>query len=81
MTNKTIKKKMKTFIKRYTKKKISDDLNLFTTGMISSLTAVEMITYIEREFGVTVENKDLDLVNFQSLNAIAEFVTRKQDEN
>jgi methoxymalonate biosynthesis acyl carrier protein len=81
MTKKEIKAKMKKFINRHTKQEISDDYNFFTGGLIGSLAAVEMISYIEHEFNVTVGNEDLDLSNFNSLNAISEFVTRKKNEN
>jgi acyl carrier protein len=81
MTKPDIKTKMKKFISRHTKKEISDDYNFFSAGLIGSLAAVEMIAFIEHEFKVTVGNDDLDLANFKSLNAIAEFVTRKQNES
>ena len=81
MTKQDIKTKIKKFISRHTKEEISDDYNFFTAGLIGSLAAVEMISFIEHEFKVTVGNDDLDLANFNSLNAIAEFVTRKQNEN
>ena len=81
MTKKDIKTKMKKFLGRHTKQEIDDDYNFFTAGLIGSLAAVEMISYIEHEFNITVGNEDLDLSNFNSLNAISQFVTRKKNEN
>lgn len=81
MTKEDIKTKIKKFISRHTNQKISDDYNFFTAGLIGSLAVVEMIMFIEHEFNVSVSNEDLDLANFNSINAISEFVTRKKNEN
>lgn len=54
-----------------------DDTNLFEAGYVNSLFAVQLVTYLERTFGITVESEDLDMANFASLNAMAAFVARK----
>ena len=54
-----------------------DDTNLFEAGYVNSLFAVQLVTYLERTFGLTVESDDLDMANFTSLNATAAFVARK----
>jgi len=32
---------------------------------------------VEREFGITVENEDLEITNFNTIDAIANLVQRK----
>jgi acyl carrier protein len=32
---------------------------------------------VEHEFGITIENEDLELDNFRTINAIADLVERK----
>jgi acyl carrier protein len=57
---------------------IAPDLDVFGAGLVNSLFAVQIVLFVEKEFGLTVENEDLELDNFRSVNAIARFVTRKQ---
>ena len=56
---------------------LSDDENLFESGIVNSLFAVELTTFIEHRFGVEIGMDDLDIANFKSINAAAAFVGRK----
>ena len=57
---------------------LSDDDNLFESGIVNSLFAVELMTFLEKTFGVEVTPDDLEISNFQSIEASADFVTRKK---
>ena len=56
---------------------LADDDNLFESGIVNSLFAVELMTFLEKTFAVEVTPDDLDIANFQSIDACADFVTRK----
>ena len=56
---------------------LNDDDDLFESGFANSLFAVQLMTFIEKTFGIEVEMEDLDIENFKSLNAAAAFVIRK----
>ncbi|MFN9086500.1 MAG: acyl carrier protein [Gemmatimonadaceae bacterium] len=58
---------------------LQDDGNvdLFAAGLVNSLFALQLVQFVEREFGITVTGDDLSVDNFRSLNAIDEFVARK----
>ena len=56
----------------------SDDDNIFRKGFVDSLFAVQLIAYLEQEFGIKVDNEDLDINNFHSVNKMVVFVERKQ---
>ncbi len=56
---------------------LQDDDNLFESGLVNSLFAVQLMTFIEKTFGIEVGMEDLDIENFKSLNAAAAFVQRK----
>jgi methoxymalonate biosynthesis acyl carrier protein len=56
---------------------LGDDDNLFETGIVNSLFAVQLMTFIEKAFAIEVATEDLDIENFKSLNAAAAFVMRK----
>ena len=56
---------------------LDDDDNLFESGIVNSLFAVQLMTFIEKTFAIEVGMDDLDIENFKSLNAAAAFVVRK----
>ena len=56
---------------------LDDDANLFESGIVNSLFAVQLMTFIEKTFAIEVEMDDLDIENFKSLNATTTFVVRK----
>ena len=58
---------------------LSDDDNLFEMGIVNSLFAVQLMTFIEKTFGLEVEAGDLDIENFKSINASAGFVMKKTE--
>lgn len=57
---------------------LGDDADLFESGIVNSLFAVQLMTFIERTFAIEVGMDDLDLANFKSIDATAAFVARKQ---
>ena len=57
--------------------KLDDDDNLFEAGIVNSLFAVQLMTFIEKTFAIEVGMDDLDIENFKSLNATTAFVLQK----
>ena len=75
---KEIKETVRNFILRsITLPDLKDDDNLFESGIVNSLFAVQLMTYIEKTFGIEVGMDDLDIENFKSLNATTAFVLKK----
>jgi acyl carrier protein len=75
---KSIKETVKRFISSsITITNLDDDDNLFESGIVNSLFAVQLMTFIEKTFAIEVEMDDLDIENFKSLNAATAFVVRK----
>lgn len=64
------------FIERQTKKTVTAEVDLFGSGLISSLFAMQLVAYVETTFGVTVQGPDLKLDNFRSVAAITRLVQR-----
>ena len=56
---------------------LGNDENLFESGIVNSLFAVQLMTFIERTFDIEVGSDDLDIENFKSINATAAFVDKK----
>jgi methoxymalonate biosynthesis acyl carrier protein len=56
---------------------LGDDENLFESGIVNSLFAVQLMTFVERKFSIEIGMDDLDIENFKSISATAAFVARK----
>ena len=73
-----VKATVKGFISRSTNiARLDDDDNLFESGIVNSLFAVQLMTFIEKTFAIEVGMDDLDIENFKSLNAATAFVLKK----
>ncbi len=57
---------------------LQDDQDIFDMGFVNSLFAMQLVMFVEKEFGITIENDDLDIDNFRTVNAIARLVERKK---
>lgn len=57
---------------------VDDDLDLFESGLVNSLFAMQLVLFVESTFGFRVANDDLDIQNFRSINAIVALIERKQ---
>jgi acyl carrier protein len=56
---------------------LKEDEDIFALGFINSLVALQLVQFLEKEFGITVEDDDLDLDNFRTLNSMDELLERK----
>ena len=59
------------------KEKIKDDSMIFMEGYFDSMGFIRLITFIEEEFGIKTTDADLIEENFESINAISDFISRK----
>ena len=76
-----IKEKVKNYVLQavYTEKeKINDDSLIFKEGYFDSMGFMVLISFIEEEFGIKTNDSDLLEENFESINAISEYVIRKK---
>ena len=66
------------FLARYLRNyDLQDDEDIFSLGFVNSMLAIQLVNFVEKNFGVEVEDEDLDLDNFRSLAAMDAFVERK----
>jgi acyl carrier protein len=59
---------------------LKDDDDLFESGIVNSLFAVQLMTYVEKAFSIEVDMEDLDIENFKSLNATTAFILKKNEQ-
>ena len=57
---------------------LADDDRLLEKGVMDSMSIVEMISFIETEFGVQANEDEISEANFGSLNGIARFIGDKR---
>ena len=57
---------------------INSDTLLFSTGLIDSMTIVEIIVLVEECWDIQVDPSDLSMDNFDSIAAISGYVLRKR---
>jgi acyl carrier protein len=59
--------------------KIKEDTLIFEEGIFDSLGFLSLISFLDEEFGVEVENDELNEENFESINAIVAFIAKKKN--
>ncbi len=73
-----VKTKIIKFISRFVRtQELHDDDDIFALGFVNSMFAMQLVAFVEKEFDLTVEDEDLSIENFKSINAIAAFVECK----
>jgi methoxymalonate biosynthesis acyl carrier protein len=65
------------FAKKLSVEVSSVDTDLVETGLLDSLTLVELLAQLEETFGVSISVDDLELENFRSIASIAGFVDQR----
>ena len=75
----TTKVKIRTFLARFFRGyDLTDDEDIFAAGFVNSMFAMQLVLFIEQEFGIQVGNEDLDLDNFRTIEAMTHFIGRKR---
>ena len=76
-----IKKKLSDYINKNTlsnSKNINKDTLIFRDGIFDSMGFVLLIDFLEEYFNVFTNDEDMIEENFESVNAIAQYILRKQ---
>jgi methoxymalonate biosynthesis acyl carrier protein len=72
------KARIKNFFSRFfNTEKLRDEDDVFQLGFVNSMFAMQLVAFIEKEFCIVVEDEDLDIENFNSVDALARFIERK----
>jgi methoxymalonate biosynthesis acyl carrier protein len=75
-TPEEIRTNLAEFVRRQAKSEVAVDVDLFGSGLVSSLFALQLVVHVETAFGVTVQGPDLRLDNFRTIDAITGLVLR-----
>jgi acyl carrier protein len=58
--------------------KYDNDTSFINEGLIDSMGVMELVTYVQSEFDITVEQQEVTPDNFDSVNNLVAFIHRKQ---
>ena len=59
---------------------IDPDQSLLTSGIIDSLALLRLISFLEEQFGLKVEDEEVVPQNFETINVIKSFVQSKSPQ-
>lgn len=83
MTQEHLRDEVQDFIRKNfiysNKKKLGDDESLLGSGVVDSTGVLELIAFLESKFEVKFEDNELVADNFDSINKVISFVSRKAD--
>ncbi|HVI45630.1 MAG TPA: acyl carrier protein [Chitinophaga sp.] len=74
----------KTIIREFLQKRIgseirfADEEDIFKLGLVNSLFALELVVFLENSFSIAVENEDLNLQNFNTVDNLEAFIQKKK---
>ena len=57
--------------------RLAKDDDIFKQGLVDSLFALQIVTFVEDAFAFECDDDDLELSNFSSIDNLVQFVTRK----
>ncbi|MBB4637658.1 acyl carrier protein [Longimicrobium terrae] len=73
------REQIREFISRHVRgKELADNEDVFASGFVNSMFAMQLVQFVESAFGIVCESDDLDIDNFRSVDALAAFVERKR---
>ncbi|MBN3876731.1 MULTISPECIES: acyl carrier protein [unclassified Nostoc] len=73
-----IQAKIKNFLaKFFGNHDLQPDEDIFALGFVNSMFAMQLVLFVEQEFQIIIENDDLELENFRTINSIVNLIERK----
>lgn len=54
------------------------DESLISSGILDSMIVLQLVAFIEDQFGITVEDEELTPDNFETINQLRTLIERKQ---
>lgn len=57
---------------------LNDSQDIFAMGFVNSLLAIQLVSFLEKEFAITIDEDDLNIENFRTINNLDALVERKR---
>ncbi|GAA0988593.1 hypothetical protein GCM10009555_070630 [Acrocarpospora macrocephala] len=75
----SVQQRIREFLEERIKTNIVVDKDLFASGLVNSMFAMELVVHLEQEFGVAIVGEDLKLDNFRTVERMTSLVCRLRD--
>jgi methoxymalonate biosynthesis acyl carrier protein len=73
------KAKIRDFLSRFFRgADLRDDDDIFSTGFFNSLFAMQLVLFLEEEFDIVVDDIDLEMDKFKTINRMEKLVREKR---
>ncbi|MGC7102080.1 acyl carrier protein [Amycolatopsis lurida] len=76
VTAESVRENIRGFLEQRTRTQWGEDTDLFESGSVNSLFALELIVHVENTFGLAIRGPDLTLANFRTVNTMTALVLR-----
>jgi methoxymalonate biosynthesis acyl carrier protein len=76
-----IEEALLSFLEERIKSTVATDQDLFKSGLVSSMFAMQLVVYLEERYDIAVIGPDLTLDNFRTVQAMTSLVLRLRDAN
>ncbi|MGC5346838.1 acyl carrier protein [Streptomyces sp. DT24] len=73
-----VEKELLVFLEARTRTQWHEDLDLFASGGLSSLFAMQLVVHLEKTYGISIRGADLRLDNFRTVRGMAALTGRLQ---
>ncbi len=67
---------IKNDIMRNRNAKLSEDEDLLSSGILDSLGILQLVSFIEKTFGIRIPDEDVMFDNFQSVSAMVDYLQK-----
>ncbi|UJW29725.1 acyl carrier protein [Saccharothrix sp. AJ9571] len=81
LTSAVIEEKILDFLEERTKVRWEPEVDLFDSGTVSSLFAMELVVFLEGAFDIEIAGPDLKLANFRTARIMVGLVERLRAED
>lgn len=81
ITAEAIEEELLSFLAERIKTAVAADQDLFKSGLVSSMFAMQLVVYLEERYDIAVIGPDLTLDNFRTVHAMTSLVLRLRNAN
>ena len=75
-----LKEEIRNFLRKYIdENQFNDNTNIFTEGFVNSLFAMDLIVFMEKNYHFQINNDDLKMDNFKSVDSIAALIQKNTE--
>ncbi|WP_205718579.1 acyl carrier protein [Actinomadura sp. WMMA1423] len=80
-TDEDLQEELTRFLETRTKTTVAIDYDLFASGLVTSMFAMELVVHLEQLYGVVIVGPDLKLDNFRTIERMSALVRRLRGDD